>query len=219
MSLRKNIRNKAGSYIVEAALTLPIFIVCVVALALIINIISICENIGFVTSREVRDIDMNSYSSYSFELLSDISLCKFIIEDSVMEENPKLTKFKVTNLDYLYSYDNINNLIGVDTKAIFKVENPLGIYGEIQFTQGLLTRAFVGDLQEERPLSEDEFCENSPSETVIIFPKYGTRYHLPDCRYVKREYKEEKYNLKMEMEDAKRKGYTPCMICGGGKNE
>ena len=58
MSLMKIIKNQRGSYIAEAALTLPVFILCVIALALIIRIIAICENIGFVTAAEARDISI-----------------------------------------------------------------------------------------------------------------------------------------------------------------
>ena len=41
----KRSRHKRGSYLVEAALTLPVFILCVIALALVIRIIGICENL------------------------------------------------------------------------------------------------------------------------------------------------------------------------------
>ena len=64
MRFMKIIKNQKGSYIVEAALTLPVFILCVTALALIIRIIAVCENIGFVTSAEARDIS-----------IAEISLC------------------------------------------------------------------------------------------------------------------------------------------------
>ena len=62
MSFMKIIRNRRGSYIAEAALTLPVFILCVTALALIIRIIAVCENIGFVTALEARDISISSVS-------------------------------------------------------------------------------------------------------------------------------------------------------------
>mgnify|MGYP000304262916 CR=1 FL=1 len=42
---KKKRRSKRGSYLVEAALTLPVFILCIVALALVIRVIGICENI------------------------------------------------------------------------------------------------------------------------------------------------------------------------------
>lgn len=209
MSLMKIIKNQRGSYIAEAALTLPVFILCVIALALIIRIIAICENIGFVTAAEARDIS-----------LTRISLCtEKNIEKRISEENPRLTDFRVTNLDYLYSDANIDDLIGINSRSVFTVKNPIGIYGEIEFTQGLLFRGFTGAEQREKPLSEKDFTEYEKSQPVVIFPKYGIRYHIKTCRYVRQEYEGEEYKLEMELEDAKLKGYTACMVCRGGENE
>ena len=216
MNLKKHIRNRKGSYIVEAALTLPVFVVCVTALALIVNIIAICENICFAAAEELHEISLASYWEQTETV---IPVYDFIIEARVYEENPRLTKFKVTNLDYLYSDGNIDDLIGIDTVSVFTVDNPLGIFGRIEFSQGLLTRGFTGSLQESRPLSESEFKDNQAGKVVWIFPKYGIRYHRPDCRYVKQDYEGEEYKLEMQQEDAGRKGYTPCLVCGGGTNE
>ena len=36
---------------------------------------------------------------------------------------------------------------------------------------------------------------------------------------VRQEYEGEEYKLEMELEDAKLKGYTACMVCRGGENE
>ena len=209
MSFMKIIKNQKGSYIAEAALKLPVLILCVTALALIIRIIAVCENIGFVTSAEARDIS-----------LAEISLCtEKNIEKRVCEENPRLTDFRVTNMDYLFSDGNIDDLIGIDTRSIFNVDNPVGIHGQIEFTQGLLFRGFTGACRREEPLSESEFTEYKKSQPVVVFPKYGIRYHTKDCRYVKQEYEGQEYRLEMEMEDAKLKGYTPCLICKGGGDE
>lgn len=205
----KIIKNRKGSYIAEAALTLPVFILCVIALALIIRVIAVCENIGFVTAEEAREIS-----------LAKISLCaEKNIEKRVCEENPRLTDFRVTNLDYLYSGGNIDDLIGINSKSIFTVENPIGIYGRIEFTQGLLLRGFTGADRSEKPLSESDFTEYEESHTVVVFPKYGIRYHGKTCRYVKQEYEGQEYRLEMEREDAKLKGYTPCLVCKGGGDE
>lgn len=209
MNLRRIIKNRKGSYIAEAALTLPVFILCVIALSLIVRIIAVCENIGFVTASEARDIS-----------LAKLSLCtEKIIEERMYEENPKLSDFRITNLDYLYSDGNIDDLIGIRSKSIFTVENPVGIYGKIEFTQGLLLRGFTGTLRKEKPLDESQFTEYDKSRPVVIFPRYGIRYHTGTCRYVKQEYEGNEYRLEMELEDAKLKGYTPCLVCGGGEDE
>ena len=119
----------------------------------------------------------------------------------------------------MYSDANIDDLIGINSRSVFTVKNPIGIYGEIEFTQGLLFRGFTGAEQREKPLSEKDFTEYEKSQPVVVFPKYGTRYHIKTCRYVRQEYEGEEYKLEMELEDAKLKGYTACMVCRGGENE
>ena len=188
MNLRKHIKHigdivklgvqsRRGSYIVEAAMSLPVFILCIIALALVIRIIAICENIGFVSAAEIKEIDLTASSK------------------------------------------DIDDLIGVQSEAVFKVENPIGIHGKISFTQKILTRAFTGTLQDAEPLPESEFKRNAKSVRIVIFPKYGERYHVKSCYYVKRYDEGEAYKLEMERDDAAAKGYTPCKVCRGGENE
>ena len=66
----KKFGDKRGSYILEAAVFLPILILCVSALILIIKIVGICENICFSTAEEVLAIDLESYK-YN----NSVSLC------------------------------------------------------------------------------------------------------------------------------------------------
>ena len=68
-----------------------------------------------------------------------------------------------------------------------------------------------------QPLDEVDFQTGGASQDVILFPRYGTRYHRRTCFYVAERYKGE-YSREMEEEDAVRKGYLPCKICGGAAN-
>lgn len=215
MNLKKNIKGRRGSYIVEAALTLPVFVLCVTALALIINIIALCENICFVTAEEVRNMDISAYEVKCLEAEGLIAAEPLLIQKSVLSADKRLSDFKVKNLDYLYTDNNINDLIAVDTLALFTVDIPVGIHGEIEFEQKLLTRGFTGAVQNADPLTPEQFMNNHEGKLVWVFPNYGIRYHIPGCRYVKQSYEGEEYKIEMQKEDARRKGYTACQICGG----
>ena len=81
----------------EAALTLPVFILCVIALALVIRIIGICENIGYRTCQETRKIALNAYHD-----LNVVSLCEWNMAAAVRKDNPALQQFRIRNFDYLY---------------------------------------------------------------------------------------------------------------------
>ena len=207
-----NERGKRGSYIVEAAVGLPLLILSVIALSFIIKIVGICENIGFVTIKEIRDINL-----YATQDINSPHLCKLMIEDSVYDSNPALTDFRVTNLDYLFTEKGIHDLIAIDSKANFSVSNPIGINGKIQFDLSVLSRAFTGTERQGTPLGREKFNDGSKSKKVIIFPKYGIRFHTRNCRYVRQDYAGEECKLEMELEDAKAKGHTPCEICRGGE--
>ncbi len=205
----KKLKEKKGSYMVEAALTLPVLILCICALILIIKIISSCENICFITAEEMLDINLGAYKFNDY-----VSLCndmeKRIVKDCAED-------FKVTGFKYLYNRGRMTDLIAFEAKAKFTVTNAIGAGGEIEFEEKLLTRGFTGNLADGEALDESEFYSDIPSCEVIVFPKYGMRYHRKGCKYVKQNENTE-YKMKMEREDAKLKGYTPCKACGGAAN-
>ncbi len=208
----RNLNNKKGSYIVEAAMSMPVFILCIVAIALIINIIAICENIGFHNAAELHEICAEAYASDA------AAAHRLSLQSSVAAANPKVGKYKVTSFKYRYTDGEISDLIAMSSKADFRVANPIGINGNITFTQSILSRAFVGKTEDSDPLPISDFQKSGDSCTVVIFPKYGIKFHSTSCRYVKQEYEGDEYKLSMERDDAEAKGYAACSICNGGKS-
>ena len=199
------IKNKEGSYIVEASVILPVFIICVCAIILTIRIIAICENITFVTSKEL----INTSFGY-FNNINKISLC------TKLEEQAKdISGIKINQLRYLYSDGGIEDLIKLDATAHFEINNIIGIDSAINFREKVMCRAFSGSHRDGTPLGEDVFTSYGQAKTVYIFPKYGIRYHDKGCRYIKKKSEERSYIISIDKEDATRRGYTPCMICQG----
>lgn len=205
----KKLYGKRGSYILEAAVFLPILILCVSALILIIRIIGECENICFSTAEEVLEIDLGAY-----KYKNSVSLCNET-ERRISEENP--VEFKITGFKYLFSSGGITDLIALEGEAEFNVVNAVGIDGKINFKERLLTRGFTGTFNMGSSLSEADFQAIGGSYRVKVFPRYGGRYHQRDCFYVAERYKDE-YSREMEKEEAVRRGYLPCKICGGAAN-
>jgi len=193
-SKKDSVSKKSGSYMVEAALTLPVFILVFVALALVINVIAECENVVFEECKIIHRLDMDAP-----EIFPD----------------PKSPDYKVEDFDYLYSDNGIDDLIGITAGADFKIEYPFDILGKIDFRMDVLSRAFTGAVRHSGTLDPEAFQDGSESKKVIIFPKYGEKYHSRECRYVKQEYEGEEVKLEMEQKDAELKGYAPCLICGG----
>ncbi len=187
-------KNKKGSYVVEAALSLPVFILVFTALALTVNIISQCEDIVFRECKIIHTMDMKAPQIFC---------------------DPRDDGYEVTRFRYLYPEGDMEGLISLETVSDFKVENPIGILGKIEFRMRIKSKAFVGALEDSGTLSIGDFQEDSPSVKVIVFPKYGDRYHKSGCRYVRQEYEGEEVKQEMEKRDAELKGYTPCSVCGG----
>ena len=210
MSLKKNIhQNKNGSYIVEASITLPLLIISVCSLVLIIKIIATCEAITFITSSSLLD------TIFGYNIgFNEKSLCK-----DVEEISKNILDFRVTKYRYLYDDKEMMDLIALDAKADFNVTNAIGINGNISFSEKILCRGFTGTSQNKSSLNKEEFNKLKQAATIYIFPKYGERYHIRDCRYIEKSEIENGYIVKMDREDALRKGYTPCIVCKGAANE
>ena len=211
MNLKKSIlkKNKTGSYLVEAAITLPILIVSICAMILIIRIVAICETITYVTTTNLIDM-MFFYDNK----LSAIPLC------NELKENSKyVSDIKVTKLKHLYGDGDLNNLIALGIETKFNVFNGIGIDGNVIFTEEVLCRAFAGNEQLSNPLADYKFTEDKKAYAVFVFPKYGERYHKEGCRYIKENISERTSVIEMDREDALRKGYSPCIICQGAAYE
>ncbi len=192
MNIRK--RNKKGSYIVEAALCLPLFILVFTAIALTVNIISQCEDIVFRECKIIHTMDMKAP-----QILPD----------------PRGDNYKVKGFRYLYFDGHTEDLITLETVSDFKISDPIGIAGRIEFRSRIRSKAFTGTTEHSGKLDVKDFQDRSPSEKVVVFPKYGIRFHKSGCRYVKQDFAGEEIKLEMEKRDAELKGYTPCLICGG----
>lgn len=205
----KKVKNREGSYIVEASLTLPVFILAVAALLSIIIIISICENICFATALEMKEASLRAYS-----MNETVSLCQKI-EKEVLKSCDRLSDFQIKKSRYFFwdSSMEVYDLICIEGEASFNVENSIGIDGQILFDGKLMTRGFTGAMQNSYGLSEAGF-NGGRAQSVWIFPKYGEKYHGQNCIYIKNA--DDKDNvISIQKEDAERKGYTACTICGG----
>ena len=65
--------------------------------------------------------------------------------------------------------------------------------------------------QEETPSTSSKYRKKNPDESITVYiTKTGSKYHAYGCRYLK------KSCIPISLADAKRSGYTPCSVCGGG---
>ena len=77
----------------------------------------------------------------------------------------------------------MEELIAVDTEAIFEVRNPIGIYGKICFTQGLFCRGFTGAARTYQPCRRMLSPKGKTVFRLSYFPNTDTAI-TKDCHYV-----------------------------------
>lgn len=202
------VNNKKGSLIVEASITLPIFFIVVLTLILVISIISSCNSIVYNESIELRDISLDSLKYGKISNLNIITL-KNNINDS------RTSDFKIKEFRNDYFDGDLDHLISIESKAKFYILNPLDIDSRVEFDSCVVARAFVGKYEDEEPLPLSRFLSDEKSQEVVIFPRYGIRYHKSSCRYVTQYRYDKEYMESLEMYEAQLRGYTPCLVCGG----
>ena len=203
-------RNRKGSYLVEASITLPVFILSAAALAMVIQLIAVCETIGYVMSRELKENLL-----FDAGILNHVSLCR-TIEDGVISQHPNVSDFRVKRVRQNVQNGNMTDLITVSAEAKFHVILPLHIGGRMQFEQKLMARAFTGAQQDSLPLAADGFMQGGNAADVLIYPKYGERFHVESCTIVQQQMKSGNPGWEMDRKEAELWEYTPCEICRGG---
>jgi len=53
------------------------------------------------------------------------------------------------------------------------------------------------------------YAAAAKQECVVYITRTGDRYHVGDCRYLRRS------RIPVEKREAIKAGYTPCRVCGG----
>ena len=174
----KTLTNKKGSYIVEAAITLPVFILAVVIMCSAILMYACIEDCSFIAANELR-------LGAAEASLADTSLAvPYRIRKKITGKHSQIESMKLRDSGYRDSRWGADELIIVSYRMRLKTGNPLGIKAEADYDLSLVTRAYVGRERDESNMSESEFAD-SDSEPVYIFPKRGEKYHAKGCGFLK----------------------------------
>lgn len=169
-----NRMGKKGSYLVEAAMVLPIFILAVLMMISAMPALSAAENTAFAVCDELR------LESARAAFSSDPAVMKLRIKDRVSKENPKASGFRFTSCKYRYCENGIEDLIMVKYRFSYGGNDSRNLFKSADFTGQMTIRAFTGMLHKEAPVSTPE----EDDKTVYIFPQWGMRYHQKSCTYV-----------------------------------
>ena len=172
----KTVTNKRGSYILEASIVLPIFLVAVIVMCSIILTYHTIENANFILGTELRRAAAEAiYANTSI-------LIPRRIESRIQESSSRVSKLTIADYSYRANKFEQDELIAIKYKMQTKTDNPLDLATETKYDLSLVTRAYVGKEREINSMSiEDMLADGS---AVYIFPKRGEKYHSQGCSFL-----------------------------------
>ena len=201
----KTLTSKKGSYIVEAAISLPLFLIAVIVMNSVILMYACIEDCNYIACNELRRCAAEA-------VIADTSIAApYRIKKEISEKHSQIKSVRQKEVGARISRWGTDELILVRLSIIFNTPNPIGIKASADYDLGLVTRAYVGLERRQHNMSADEFGEDS--QPVFIFPKRGEKYHSEGCGFLKAASKSGTLTSSI-----KRK-YKSCPLCKSGKTK
>ena len=191
-----------GFITVEAAIFLPIFIIGVLTFAYLIKFMSIQENIFHSFTDEVRVLSseavINPVAPINFESKLKSRIYK--------ENGDNISQLDLDNFEYLYAGGKLG-MISMDLNYDVNIRLPIQFYKEMQVSESLMVRGFIGKEIDNDPMPFEEMEKDKDSNLVWVFPRAGGKYHKENCTYISSAPRE------VVMSDNVRRHYHSCSIC------
>ncbi|MEI8215510.1 MAG: hypothetical protein WCF96_00275 [Eubacteriales bacterium] len=212
--------QKKGSIFVEAAIFLPMLIICVLTFSYFIKVIYFQEEVFNHLVNEGRRISQEA-SLYELEFLEKNYLQKLIKagpQNRILFEsriNKKLDlgnqneiqNFKIKEFRFIYSSNQIDELIKI--KVNFNVRNIFGkaIFKDFNIQQNFVSRAWSGKTSRGITIPFKKMEEDLKSSIIYLFPRAGERYHSETCSFIS------SYPFEKILSNEIFKIYSPCALC------
>ena len=196
--------SKRGSYIVEAAITLPLFLIAVLVMSSVILMYACIESSSFAAAGELRRCSAEA-------IYADTSvMLPYRLKKEIKENSSRVESARVTDFGYRVSRWGQDDLIALTIDMRLRSPNPLGIRASADYDLALVTRAYVGKVRNYPAMSADELS-GTDSEPVFIFPKRGEKYHSKGCGFLTAA------STSGVLTGSIRAKYRPCPLCGSGR--
>ena len=199
----KKLLSKKGSFTIEAAIFLPIFLIAVLTVSYLVKLIAIQENVFHSLSDEIRNVAAEA-EVLPYPLFFEQDVLKRIEE----ENQGEIKNLRVSSFFYRIDQGNYSEQIKVNLKYDIGVRLPKAVINLIPVSDTIICRAFVGADNSKKPMSIEDIEGDKNSCLVWIFPKSGTKYHKESCTYVS------SYPKEMPLNESLRRKFDPCKLCG-----
>lgn len=202
----KMLTNRRGSYLIEAAISLPVFIIAVIVMSSVILMYACIEDCAFITANELR-------RGAAEATLADTSMAiPYRIRKDVEENHSQVCSARLTDAGFRCRRWGIDEVLLVNFRLRLRTNNPLGINAEADYDLALATRAYVGRERDESSMSAEEFADED-AEAVYIFPKRGEKYHSKGCTFLRAA------STSAALSASIKRKYRSCPLCHSSKAE
>ncbi|MCI7123543.1 MAG: hypothetical protein SPG71_03380 [Clostridia bacterium] len=191
---------RRGSYVVEAAITLPVLLIAMIVLSSIVLYYSCIEDAAFITATEFRKGSIEAVVSEGQPLIP------LEVAERTRDNHPILDSHRILEYGFRKNRNGLNELIYLNLELDMKTRNPLGILSQSRYDSALMTRAYVGQVRNCKAMTEAEF-RNELADGVFIFPQDGEKYHNKNCTFVRSETKA------VALTESVKRKYTGCRVC------
>lgn len=204
--------SKRGSYIVEAVIILPVFIVAVILFISVVPRAARCEKLVFAICDEMAQENIEAH------FFKSQMRCQGNIYDGAGRALKDEDGFSIDRLRYCYT-DRvrsgrrsiiIDDVITADFTAFLSYADPLAMGNDIVFSGKLKCRPYTGSIRDEESMSREEMERDEVSEPVYVFPDWGEKYHDKGCYYLNPAF--EMTSLSQSI----RRSHRPCDLCHSG---
>ncbi len=200
----KTLINKKGSYLLEAAISLPVFIIAVIVMSSVILMYACIEDCSFIAANELRRGSAEA-------VIADTSVTlPYRIRKEIEKNHSQVHSVRLTDSGFRCERWGMDELIIVGFKLRLKTENPLGINAAADYELAVATRAFVGRERDEDNMTAAEFADEN-ADPVYIFPKRGEKYHSKGCTFLKAA------STSAVLSGSIKRKYKSCPLCHSSK--
>ena len=202
----KMLTNRKGSYLLEAAISLPVFIIAVVIMSSVILMYACIEDCCFITANELRRCAAEA-------VMADTSVALPLrVRKKIESGHSRVHSVRLTDAGFRCTRWGIDEVILVGFRLRLRSDNPLGIRAEADYDLAVATRAYVGRERDESNMTAEEFADED-AEAVYIFPKRGEKYHSKGCTFLRAA------STSGALSGSLKRKYKACPLCHSGRAE
>ena len=174
--MKKSIKNKKGTYILEASIIIPAVVLTFSILLSILPVIRTGGNVLFSMGDELKTAGMRA------AYLKEPASLPLMTNNRLSKENSGIGSIHITNYRYLYEDHGIKDLLSIGVSVKYSGINPMGSWSVFKINQKVISRAFTGlDRSND---SGTDLGEYEESEVVYVFPRAGEKYHNRNCPFL-----------------------------------